>query len=343
MGDRVDFQKKLLSSFLEEWYSSNSLHFHTSGSTGTPKDIVLSRNQLEHSAKRTNRFFGINRRSRLHSAISFEYIGGKMMIVRSLVSGCELTYSEPSLHVSPHDGKGRINLMSVVPAQMNYIIDNIGCFSEVDNFLLGGSAIDDRLWDRISQLNINAWESYGMTETASHIAIRRITGSANQRPRFVPLKGVRLTLDEENCIQVEDNEISVKTNDIATLYPDGSFMIIGRRDDIIVSGGIKILPQDIEKIIASALAPLGIQYFISSLPDEIWTQRLVLVCVRDETDKRSQEYLRNEIRHSIDLVPTDILPKKKRPKEILFLPSLPLTKSGKLMRRFDLSGNNSQS
>lgn len=323
-------QKFWLEKFLDEWFDGKGISAWTSGSTGEPKKIILSHDAVERSARRTNRYFGITRRSRIHCAISFEFIGGKMMIARSLVSGCRLTYSEPSLHVVLTETEGMgIDLLSVVPAQLPHILDNISDFSGVKRYLIGGSAIDSTLWDRIVNSGIEAWESYGMTETASHIALRRIKGSSAERPRFVPLPGVEIGKCFDGSLRIKDGDIIVKTNDLVKLHSDGSFIITGRKDDIIVSGGLKILPQDIERVLAPFLSSVTDKFYITSRPDPLWTSKLVLAAVAP------QERL-DEIINIIACIPETLLSKKIKPKEVVILENLPLTSSGKLNRRASL-------
>ena len=333
-------QKQLLAEFLDQWFAGKGIEARTSGSTGEPKPIVLSHDHVERSARRTNHFFGISKRSRLHCAISFSFIGGKMMIARSLVSGCDLTFSEPSLELTPPQPGRKVSLMSVVPAQMPYILNHPEDFADVERFLLGGSAIDSRLWKRIIESGLNVWESYGMTETASHVAIRRVAGRADCRPRFVPLPGIKISTDAENCLQIVDEDLKVETNDIARICKDGSFEILGRRDDIIISGGVKILPQEVEAILRPHIEHLCLEFIVSSVPDEVWTSRLVLIGVPvgdQDTDYISGQNLEDfstkiRLRATIDAIPLSVLPKKMRPKDIILMPSLPLTPSGKLLR-----------
>lgn len=318
-------QESLLRLFLEEYHSGNGITAHTSGSTGKPKEIKLSREIIDRSAARTNRFFGINRHSHLHCAISFQFIGGKMMIARSLRSGCRLTYSEPSLTPLPPDIENKIDLMSVVPAQMSYIIQNADKFERVRRFLIGGSRIDDRLWNKIVESGIETWESYGMTETASHIALRRVTGQCNNRPRFVALRGVQISESKDHCLQIKDLDIRIKTNDIVELHKDHSFEIIGRKDNVIISGGLKIQPEEIERKLFPFIQNLVKAFYITSVPDEIWSSKMILAIVEPKVD-----ILR--IKEEIDKIPDSVIPSRFRPKELRILDSLPLTQSGKLKR-----------
>ena len=327
-------QIKYLNEFLNSWHEGHSITVKTSGSTGIPKNIQLTHEHLVRSAKRTVQFFNIKSSSRIHCAISFKYIGGKMMIARSLVSGCELTYSEPSLKPGLPNDNQRIKLLSIVPAQMSYILQNQHEFNQIDNFLLGGSAIDNRLWDKIVASGITAWESYGMTETASHIALRRIIGSSSNRPRFVAMKGIELKTDFENRIHIKDKELVVITNDIARMYADGSFEIIARKDDIIISGGLKIIPQQVETILQRYLYPFSTEFYLSSEPDEKWTSRLVLQCVPNPCLTREEP--KSIIKKIIDVIrdiPQNILPNFQRPKDIRLIPFLPRNEAGKIIRR----------
>lgn len=326
-------QKELLDEFLREWESGGSISARTSGSTGEPKLIQLSRKHVERSATRSIEYFGLTSESRLHAAMSFKFIGGKMMIARSLLSGCELTYSEPSANIEAPGGKKPVSLLSLVPAQMHFVLENISRFSNVEKFLVGGSAIDSRLWDRIVASGFDVWESYGMTETATHVAMRKIEGPADGRPRFRPFPGVRIWTDAEGCLQIKDADIMVSTTDLGTVDEDGTIEIIGRRDDRIITGGLKVLPQEIENIIKDKVYPFCRSFYISSVADEIWTSRLILVIVPDQ-DQVEEKSLQALIAAELAKIPESVLPRRFRPKEIRIVDELPVTASGKLNRRF---------
>lgn len=334
----ADSQLSLLSEFIDSWKypEDGSVTVQTSGSTGAPKLISLPYSQLVRSARRTNSFFHVTKNSHLHCAVSFQYIGGKMMIVRSLISGAQLSFSEPSLCPSLPEGDFRIKLMSVVPAQMSFILNHLEKFKRVENFLIGGSNIDSRLWNKIVKSGINAWESYGMTETASHIAIRHIAGSSQSRPNFVPLKGIKLSLEPDGCLSITDRDISIKTNDIAEFGPKGGFKILGRKDDIIISGGLKLNPSELEEKLEKYIGDLC-NFYLSSVPDEIWSSRLVLVAISADDNPLVNESLIEQIKNRIAEIPEDLYPKRLRPKEIRIATHLPLTSSGKLLRNLSSS------
>lgn len=328
----MESQKQLLNEFLNEWNKGEGITVRTSGSTGTPKEIVLPHSQLLRSAHRSINFFGITRRSRLHSAMSFKFIGGKMMIARSLVSGCTLTYSEPAVELVPIKGKQPVDLICLVPAQFPHILDNIESYRNIKSFLVGGSAIDDRLWDRIVSSGLNVWESYGMTETATHVAMRRVCNEAYRRPRFVPLPGVEISTGFDDAILIRDAETFVSTTDIGKIYPDKSFEIIGRKDDVIITGGLKVFPMELESKLAPYISSFVQSFYVSWVPDMVWTSRLVLVMV--PSVEQSEEDIKTAVMKSLSDVPEDVVPHKLLPKEIRIVSSLPRTESGKLNRRF---------
>lgn len=329
-------QQKLLNEFLEEWQKGNGVSVRTSGSTGAPKNIILPHDQIVRSALRSNRFFGIQKDSLIHSAISFQYIGGKMMIARSLISGCSLSYSKPSVIITLEDIDRPVKLVSAVPAQMNYVVENPDKYASVEQFLIGGSAISNNLWDMIVASGIKAWESYGMTETATHIGMRRISGSATSRPRFVPLKGVSISSRGDGCLNIKDGDIFVSTTDLVTIYPDSSFEILGRKDDVIITGGLKVMPQELESRLHPYIDQFFSAFYISSVPDDVWTSRLILVGVPEETllYESGNDGLEQIVMDSLHQIPEDKIPRRLLPKEIKLVEALPVTSSGKLYRKF---------
>ena len=160
--------------FAQEWDSRDMITCRTSGSTGAPKEILLPKQEMVNSALRTIDFFGLTGDSLLYSCIAPDFIGGKMMLVRQRAAGCRFLWETPSNR--PLDGYSGepISLLSVVPSQVIYILDNIKDMPVIDAMLVGGSSIPESLRHRIEKSGLNAYESYGMTETASHIALRRI-------------------------------------------------------------------------------------------------------------------------------------------------------------------------
>lgn len=304
--------------FINEWRSEASdIEAWTSGSTGEPKLIRLSKPFVRRSAERTNSFFSINSGSRLHSCVAADFIGGKMMAVRSDIVGCRFTYEVPSNKPLGGIGKGEaIDLLAVVPSQMLHILYHLEDLPDLKGIIIGGSAIDERLRERIVSSGLNAFETYGMTETASHIALRCV----GEDDWFHTLNGIDVSLDERGCLVIGfDSGERVVTNDLATLQDSCSFKINGRIDHVIITGGKKLNPVEVEKQLSALIeAP----FIITSVPDEKWGRRVVL---RIEGDLTIQE---EELKRRMKC----ILPSWKVPKEIECVEHLERTKNGKLFR-----------
>ncbi len=301
----------------KEWDSNEYICCHTSGSTGTPKEIWLPKEQMINSARRTVDFFGINEDSVLYSCISPDFIGGKMMLARQRLTGCKLKWEKPSNRpLNEYQGKD-ITLLSVVPSQMIHILDNLQQMPEIRNILVGGSAIPATLRKRIAESGVNTYESYGMTETASHIALRKIETEIQP---FQTLGDIWV----ENCDGALKINIpkwqSLITNDIADILSPHLFNISGRLDNIIISGGKKINPEQVEEKMSEILT---FPFFITSVPDDKWGQRLVMIA---ETNPLEKENIMRQCER--------LLESYERPKEIIFKDRLIRTPNGKLIRNF---------
>lgn len=300
----------------------------TSGSTGKPKLIRLKKEFMRKSALRTNKFFKISKESRLHTCLDFDYIASKMMTVRADMAGCLLTSETPTsqpLENIAHDEE--IDLLSVVPAQMEWILDNDGRWSGLRHLLIGGSSIPSVLRRRIALSGYDAWESYGMTETASHIALRKI--EIDDIP-FSTLEGISVEVNDDGCLIVNmPDGKSFVTNDIASIESPKEFRILGRADNCVISGGIKIMPEELE----SRLGPfIGFNYCISSIPDKKWGEKLVLVIESSGLDIEEdllKEAVGVRLRQYRKILNLGV----KSPKEVVCVGEFPRTLNGKLDRK----------
>lgn len=303
--------------FKEEWEDSNDyIVCHTSGSTGVPSKIELPKEQMKRSAERTCNFFGIDSSSHLHSCISPDFIGGKMMWVRSAVKGCLFSWETPSNKIFQNYSRSSFDLVSVVPSQMVWLLNNVSTLPTVRNYLIGGAPIPHSLRQLIVERNISAWESYGMTETSSHIALRKVT--LDDIP-FSTLEGITVHDNDSGTLTITiDGWMTLSTNDIATVFSPDSFIITGRADNVINSGGKKIQPEIIEKKLSSEFK---FDFAISSLPDALWGERVVIVVegLKINDERLSETFNRLLERYEI-------------PKEIIRIDKLPRTKNGKIDR-----------
>ncbi|MDE5877949.1 MAG: AMP-binding protein [Muribaculaceae bacterium] len=297
------------------------LEARSSGSTGTPKVIRLSKQLVRTSALATNSFFGITANSLLYSCVSPRFIGGKMMIIRAIEARAHFNYETPSnTPVGLLNINLPVDLLAVVPSQMYWIIENISRLPRLNNIIVGGSAIPVPLREAIAASQLNVFETYGMTETASHIALRPVS---QLNVPFTPLPGVRLSLDSRGCLCVERESFdAVQTNDLAKLNTDGTFEIIGRFDNVIVTGARKVIPDEIEARLSDCIDG---DFAVSWVTDDKWGA-LVTLCVTDKVwfePHRRQELEENIYR---------LFKPHQRPRLLIGLDAIPTTPMGKLDR-----------
>lgn len=307
--------------FREEWYDNNKeITVNTSGSTGNPKKIGLSKDFMKESARRTNQFFGIKKNSRLHSCVSADYIGGKMMFVRAEEAMALLTWETPSNRPLQQLGpKDKIDLLAVVPSQMQAILKNHETLPQIKNIIIGGSAIHKDLKNKIAASDLNAYETYGMTETASHIALRKI--SQLEEP-FKVLPGIKVEIDTENCLKIRfRNGIELQTKDLAEIISDEEFYIKGRKDNVIISGGKKINPFDLEEKIGQIIES---SFYMVGVPDEKWGEKLVLM-IEDPYLSLEEDVIKGKLKA--------VLENWQIPKEIYCVANFQRTPNGKIIRK----------
>ena len=307
--------------FIEEWL--NPLPYvvaHTSGSTGTPKEIRLLKSDMRSSARATIEFFGLDSRSHLHLPLSPDYIAGKMQIVRALESGASLTVETASnrpLAACLTDASRRISLLPVVPSQVNGLLESPLC-QRIDNLIIGGAPLSAADEERIISTGLRAFATYGMTETCSHVALRRLGTDC-----FSALPGFRFSTDGRGCLVIRSATLSfgeLVTNDLVETACDTSFRWIGRIDNVINSGGLKISPEEIEKKIAPLFAP-ETTFYLTSRQSSRWGEEMVLV-----TDMPGPY---DEISERIESVTGHL----RAPKAIIFDPDIRRTSSKKIIRK----------
>ncbi len=307
--------------FEREWIDeSDFVCCHTSGSTGTPSEIILPKKEMIKSAQRTASFFCLDSSSHLHSCISPDYIGGKMMLVRAKVLGCSFSWEIPSNHpISDYVGKP-IDLLSIVPSQLLYLVENIEKTGRISNILVGGGMINNYLRRKVENAGLNVFESYGMTETSSHIAIRKVGVKENL---FKPLPGISV-FSHDGCLGIRmAGWQELITNDIAEIDSHGNFRILGRKDNVIISGGKKIHPEEIENKLVS---DLNFDFLISGQSDIKWGEKVVLLIgVSEEAAIISDEQIMALCRRKLQ--PYEM------PKEIIRNVIFEYTPNGKIKRQ----------
>lgn len=326
--------------FLQEWWGGgDSIKQFTSGSTGVPQQIILPKRAMVASALRTCTFFGLGAKSRGALCLSADYIAGKMMIVRSLVSGMHLTTVAPD--GNPYQAFTEdVNFVAMVPLQAANMLSRIATTParnfQVHIVLLGGAEISPVLEQKIiNQTQTSFYVGYGMTETCSHVALRKL--GLGQLSYYTAMEGVSFSLDQRGCLVIDDPEVvgtKLVTNDLVefSAADSKSFQWRGRQDNIINSGGIKFSPEDIEQKISHLIAQ---PFLISSVADQRLGRKMILVIEEGPSDQSDQSRVRfgfkkETLRAELQIV----LHHHAVPREIITVPELAKTAGGKVDRRF---------
>lgn len=306
--------------FFREWHSSVPyVNARTSGSTGTPKDIRLLKTDMLCSARATNAFFGIGVSSMLVCPLSLDYIAGKMMAVRALAAGCRIMFVEPSNDLLL-PGDITVDLLPVVPSQLASLLARPAMLSRVRNLLIGGAAPSAESCRALSDAGVNAFISYGMTETCSHVALAR-ADDADRVYRAMP--GISFAKDDDGRLIICAPAFSfrrLQTNDVVALCDSTSFRWLGRADNVINSGGIKLFAEQLEALYAPYMDE--IPFYVTSVPDQKWGQAVLLVA---ETAQDNLDNIRTSL--ACHITNHRLLPKQYRAVD-----TLPRTSNGKPRR-----------
>ncbi|WP_234734089.1 AMP-binding protein [Tellurirhabdus bombi] len=309
---KTEYEQQALA-FCQSWVAGQeSFVLKTSGSTGTPKPISLNRQQMRASAQLTGLTFGLQAGDEALVCLNVQYIAGIMMLVRGMELGLRLTVVEPV--AQPLEGLQNpvFDFAAFVPLQLQTILtqspESRPILDRMKAILVGGAAVSPSLAEQLQTLKVPVYSTYGMTETVSHIAIRRVNGP-EASDVFSVLNGVEVGVDERSCLHITaaaTNFQRQQTNDVVELLEQKedrftAFRLIGRADSIINSGGVKIQPELIERVVADALTRSGDsrRLFIAGLPDERLGQRVVLVTegppLAEEAIRVIQEQTRSEL------------------------------------------------
>lgn len=309
-----------IADFLAEWFDgSDTLQVHTSGSTGTPKQLRVEKQRMMNSAMLTLSFLHLREEDTAMLCMPLQYIAGKMVVVRALVGGLNLIPVAPCGH--PMQSLSQVPVFSaMIPMQVFnslQVPEEAEKLSRIRHLIIGGGAVDEELGKQLHSFPHAVWSTYGMTETLSHIALRRLNGPEASE-WYTPFSNVSLTLSADQTLIIDAplvSPIRLVTNDIVEFNPQGQFRILGRKDNTINTGGVKVQIEQVEARL-KPLLPFAFQ--ITAAPDSKFGERIVLL-IQSENPV-TEENLHEAFRQ---------LPPYWRPKQIICLPQLPLTGSGK--------------
>jgi O-succinylbenzoic acid--CoA ligase len=305
-----DFERSV-GHFLLDWFDKYpTIEITTSGTTGKPKTISVSKKAMVNSALATGEFFDLYPGDRALHCLPTKYIAGKMMFVRAFILGLDMDLVAPSSHPMLNN-EAKYDFVAMVPLQAQHSMAQL---RQIKKLIIGGVRINSKLERQLMELPTEIYETYGMTETITHIAAKRVGADA-----FTVLPHVTISYNDKECLVIHAPRISddvIETNDLVRLVSENQFVFLGRIDNIVNSGGIKLIPEQIEQKLATAIDR---RFFVCGLPDEALGEKLALVIEGD----------RYELEPSV----FSILDRYEKPKEVLFIPKFSETGSGKVIRK----------
>ena len=320
---KTEFERKVLE-FLQEWFSdSETVSVQTSGSTGTPKIFEIEKSRMLNSAKMTCDFLGLKEGDSALLCLPVQYISGKMMLVRAIERKLKVIISEPS---STPEISQNTDFCAMTPLQVQNSLDKIHF---IKNLIIGGAAVSENLKSQLTSsiqhpASNKIYETYGMSETLSHIALKQI--SPVQENYFTIFNDVEISVDERNCLKIYAPKLNpevLQTNDIVELLNEKQFKFLGRFDNVINSGGVKIFAEELESLVKKHIDR---DLVFLGKPDETLGEKLILV-IEDASTPLSMTEIKSQISN------LKFENKFHIPKEILFLEKFPRAENGKVLRK----------
>lgn len=309
--------QQVLGEFLLDWIDKkNYISIKTSGSTGAPKNIRIEKQHMVNSALATGAFFDLYPGYLALLCLPGDYIAGKMMLVRAMVLGLELDWIEATSNPLRSIGTC-YHFCAMVPIQLENSLEQI---DHIKTLIVGGAPMSENLIAKVQDKKTDIFETYGMTETITHVAVRKVNHGATDY--FETLPNVKIHSDERDCLVInapEINKETIHTNDIVKLQSDKRFKWLGRYDNIINSGGVKLIPEQIEGKLAALIKQ---RFFVAGIPDAQLGQKAILLIEGKEENTELLEEIKN----------LGTLKKHEVPKEILYVDNFIETKNRKILR-----------
>lgn len=316
--------EKSVKAFLVEWFSDSEVMIaHTSGSTGTPKEIILTKENMRKSANMTGKYLHLQKGDSALLVMPVTYIAGKLMLVRAVEIGLKLICMQPTSHIildeineSISQKLETIDFVALTPMQVE---NSLPFVSKCRKLIIGGAPLSEKVKQELAVFENEVYETYAMTETITHIAFKQVANRkyTDAEQVFEAFDEVNISQDDRGCLVIDTpyDDLQVVTNDVVEIIDQRKFNWIGRADNVINSGGIKLFPEQIE----NKLKPfVNSDFYVTSKSDELLGQKLILVV---EGEERSFDF------SSADLT------KYQQPKEIIFIDKFSRTESGKIKRR----------
>jgi O-succinylbenzoic acid--CoA ligase len=318
--------------FIAQWHDgSDTIEVHTSGSTGSPKVMLVEKSRMLASARATCDFLGLRPGDTALLCMSVDYIAGKMMVVRSIERNLHLVTVEPTSHplaeiAEKVDEMGqKLVFSAMVPLQVYSSLQEPSereMLKKIQHIIIGGGPLDPSLEQELRHFDNAIWHSYGMTETLSHIALRRVSGDSASA-WFTPMPGISLTVNEDQCLVIDAPHLCPErlvTHDVVEMEAGSQlFKVLGRIDNVINTGSVKVHIEEIEKTLSPHMT---CPFLITKCSDEKFGEKVVMLLQGSDDDVRTAQVICEQY-----------LPKYSRPKHILTVEALPLTPTGKPARQ----------
>ena len=323
--------------FLETWFSDDdAIIVNTSGSTGKPKPISLKKEFVINSAKATGFYFNLPENTTALICLPIEYIAGKLMLIRALTLGWHLDVVEANSNPLETIDK-KYDFSAMVPLQVE---NSLSKLNFIQKLIVGGGVVSNSLQEKLQEISTAVFATYGMTETITHIAVKKLNNfrplkekpfvkneiaslkKARKDEFYTILPNVTIYKDERNCLVIAAPKVSkeiIFTNDVVNLISDTQFEWLGRFDNVINSGGVKLHPEKIEEKLSKIIKK---RFFVIGVPDEKLGEKLVLIVEG------------NQQKINIDSAQ---LSKFEIPKENYFVDEFVETKTGKIQRKKTLA------
>jgi O-succinylbenzoic acid--CoA ligase len=333
---QTEFEKNTLS-FIKDWLSGcEAFDVPTSGSTGAPKKISLTRAQMTASASMTIEALSLDKGDTALVCLNTQFIAGKMMLVRALTGNMRIIAAEPSSNplkdvVQPFD------FIALVPLQVAFILSSLdkNKLDYIKAILIGGAALDAAQLKAVQSIKSPVFATYGMTETISHIALQDLHEQPAKRS-FKTLPGIKIHSDKRGCLVIQSpylqNEII--TNDLVAIHGDNHFSWLGRWDNVINTGGIKVIPEKVENDIQSLLSSenLNQNFMVGSIPDGRLGEKIILI-TEGETHKNWGKIL---------TLHKQSFSRYETPKEIFFIEKFIFNNNNKIDRKATINATMAQ-
>lgn len=306
-------------SFLKEWENDDDeIILKTSGSTGQPKKMIVKKQWLLNSAKMTGDFFKLQANQTALLCMSPEFVAGKMMILRALIHDMQLLLAPVNSNPLKHLTVEKIDFAAMVPLQVKTILkEEPDKLENIKQLIVGGAPLLQTEINALKDYDISVYETFGMTETLSHVALKPIHQNNNV---FHALGDVSFS-SKNNCLVIHAPTLgqpNLQTNDVVELLSSQSFIWKGRADFVINSGGVKIHPEEVEKMLETLLP--SNRFFVFGVKDVQLGEKVTLICEKDlYIDK-------NQLDQLFQLHPY------WKPRNIIYLPHIKRTANGKINR-----------